>query len=133
MQKSQIRQGRDYGMREKSRPGVPLQHVRIIEHVRGNKWKVKWIEPNPGLVDYVQSPQLVCAWNDRKAFLKEEADAERLREHNERNGYEGDAPIDLALTEVFENVGEQVSFYRGQCTDVPYLWTKDPPGTEGSF
>jgi hypothetical protein len=113
MQKSQIKKGAEYAMREKPRLGTPFQHVRILEHIRGNKWKAEWIEPNPGLVHYAESGQLVCPWKDRKAFLKEEADALRLREHNEGHGYERESPVDLAIVEIFENVGEQVSFYRG--------------------
>ncbi len=37
-------------LREK--PSAPLRHVRVTEHVRGNKWKAEWIEPKAGLTDY---------------------------------------------------------------------------------
>ena len=72
MLKSEIHSGTDYALREKREIGVPFQRVRIIEHVRKNKWKAKWIEPNPGLVDYVESGQLIVPWKERKAFLREE-------------------------------------------------------------
>jgi len=49
-----------------------LERVRVIEHVRRNKWKVQWIDPNPGLVDYVETKQLMVQWKDRKAFLQED-------------------------------------------------------------
>lgn len=49
MIKSEIKPGKEYGFREKRGPGVPLQRVKVIEHVRGNKWKVERAEPNPGL------------------------------------------------------------------------------------
>src|SRR5213593_4471587 len=55
MLKSQIKVRHEYAFREKRRPGEPIQRVRIVEHVRGNKWKAEWIEPNPGLADYVES------------------------------------------------------------------------------
>ena len=44
----------------KELPGVPFQRVRVIEHVRRNKWKVEWIDPDPGLVDYVESGRTAC-------------------------------------------------------------------------
>jgi hypothetical protein len=119
MQKSQIRKGTEYAMREKPKPGSPFQHLRIIEHIRGNKWKAEWIEPNPGLVHYVESGQLVCAWKDRKSFLKEEADAIRLRVYNEQHGYEPGSPIEKAVDQVFESVGEQVQCYKGVLSGPP--------------
>jgi hypothetical protein len=45
--------------------------------------------------------------------LKDEANAERLREHNERLGYEEGSPVAEAVQQVFESVGEQVQFWRG--------------------
>ena len=53
-------------------PGEAFQRVRIVEHVRGTKWKAEWIDPNPGLVHYVESSALIVRWKDQKAFLKEE-------------------------------------------------------------
>jgi hypothetical protein len=114
MQKSQIIKGKEYAMRERSKPGVPFQHVRIIEYVRGNKWKTEWIEPNPGLVHYVESGQLVCLWKERKAFLLEEGNRQRILKRNEEQGYAENSPIAHALYQVFESVGESgVSFYKG--------------------
>ena len=54
MLKSEIKPRTEYAMREKRTPGTPSQRVRIIEHVRGNKWKPEWIDPNPGLIHYVE-------------------------------------------------------------------------------
>jgi len=82
--------------------------------------KVQWIEPNAGLVDYVESGQLVVPWKDHKAFLKEEANAERLRDHNERQGYDHEEPpVVTALYQVFESVADGVDFYRGSITCSP--------------
>ena len=114
MLKSEIKVGKEYALREKRVPGTPFQRVRVIDHVRGTKWKVEWIEPNPGIVHYAESSWLITRWKDRKAFLKEEADAELLREHSERQGYRGEnSPVALALGEVFESTGDGVSFWRG--------------------
>jgi hypothetical protein len=111
--KADIRPGLEYAFREKRATGVPFQRVRILEHLRGNKWKAEWIDPNPGLVHYVESAQLIVAWKEHKAFLREEGDASRLMEHNTRSGYQCDSALDNALSEVFESVGGGVSFYRG--------------------
>ena len=79
MQKSEIKPRTDYALREKRIPGAPLQRVRVLEHIRGNKWKAEWIEPHPGLIDYVESGQLVALWREHKAFSKEEAEAQRAQ------------------------------------------------------
>jgi hypothetical protein len=69
MLKAEIKPGGEYAVREKRTPGVPFQRVRILEHVRGNKWKAQWIDPNPGLVDYIESGQLIVPWKEHKDFL----------------------------------------------------------------
>jgi hypothetical protein len=72
------------------------------------------IDPNPGLVHFVESGHLLAPWKEHKAFLKEEADEGRLREQNERSGYKRDSPLDKALHEVFETVGDKdVGYWRG--------------------
>lgn len=114
MWKSHIKLGVEYALREKRGPAVPLQRVRIVEHIRGNRWKAEWIDPNPGLVHFVESGHLLSPWKEHKAFLKEETDERRLREHNDRAGYKRDSPLDNALHEVFESVGDKdVSYWRG--------------------
>jgi hypothetical protein len=119
MLKSQIKTRTEYALRERRTPGTPLQRVRIIEHIRGNKWKAEWIDPNPGLIHYVESSQLIVPWKEHKAFLKDEGNAERLREHNERQGFKGDCPIASASLQVFESVGEQVQFSHGSLSGLP--------------
>src|SRR4029453_1296223 len=101
MLKSEIKPGVEYAMREKRGASVPLQRVRIIQHIRGNKWKAEWIEPNPGLVHYVESGQPVVPWKEHKAFLREEADEARLQAHNLRVGYEKESPVTRALEQVY--------------------------------
>src|SRR5215813_447788 len=114
MDKAHIKIGEEYGLREARQPGAPLQRVRILEHVRGTKWKAEWIDPNPGLKDYVESKHLVVRWKERKAFLQDEESERRLQQENARLGYESDdAPVPSAVQQVFESVGDDVSFYRG--------------------
>ena len=87
MWKAQIKPGADYALREKRGSGGAVQRVRVLEHIRGNRWKAEWIDPNPGLVHFVESGHLIAAWSDLEAFLKEESAAERLKAHNEQQGY----------------------------------------------
>jgi hypothetical protein len=120
MLKSEIKPGTDYAVREKRFRGFPFQRVRIVEHVRGNKWKAKWIDPNAGLVDYIESGQLIVPWREQKAFLKEEASEDRLREHNARHGYsDKNSPVITALEQVFESVGDGTSFRDGSLVGSP--------------
>ena len=106
MQKSEIKVGEEYLLREARRPDAELQRIRIMQHMRGKKWKAEWIEPNPGLVDYVESHNLLVRWKDRKAFLQDEERERRLRQHNEQTGYLKESPITRAVEEVFESMEE---------------------------
>jgi hypothetical protein len=56
---------------------------------------------------------LIIRWKDHKGFLRQETNAKRLREHNERHGYKNDSPLVRALEEVFERVGDHVRFNGG--------------------
>jgi hypothetical protein len=114
MQKSNIEAGKEYMLKEDKRPDAPIQHIKIIEHIRGKKWKAEWIDPNPGLIDYVESQQLIVRWKDRKAFLRDEEKSRQLRKNNEEAGYREDSPIANVLSQVFESLGENdFHFYRG--------------------
>lgn len=113
MLKAQIKPGTEYAFREHHSERTPFHRVRVLQHTRGTKWRAEWIEPSAGLVDYVDSGQLVVPWKEHKAFLKEEANAESIRQHNQRLGYDENSPIARALYQVFESIGDDVSFYRG--------------------
>ena len=120
MQKSEIRAGQEYTLREARSHDAPLRRVRILQHVRGKKWKAQWIDPNPGLVEYVESQDLLCFWKERKAVLLDEQRDRQLRDANRQHGYEGDSPLDNAVTEVFEAASEPgLSFYRGVLSSSP--------------
>ena len=118
MLKAQIRPGSEYALREKR--DAPLQRVRVLGHIRGSKWRAEWIDPNPGLVHFVESGHLLVPWKEHKAFLKEEADETRLEEQNAREGYERDSPVTRALEQVYESVGDDgVNFYNGTLSGTP--------------
>ena len=119
MQKADIKRRKEYAFREKRPPGTPLQRVRVLEHVRGNKWKAEWIDPNPGLIDYVQSSQLIVPWKEQRAFLRDEEREARLREHNVRQGFKRESTMARALEEVFESSGESFQFLHGTLSCEP--------------
>src|SRR5690348_5699607 len=120
MVKEEIKPGLEYGYRDKPLQGSQLERVRVIAHIRGNKWKVEWIEPNPGLVHYAESGQLICVWKDRRAVLDEEERHQRLKKRNEDQGYSENSPLTGALYHVFESLGEKdVSFYKGAVLCTP--------------
>ena len=120
MQKSEIKVGEEYALRETLHPNAPLQRVKILQHVRGKEWKAEWIEPNPGRTDYIESQQLVARWVGRKAFLRDEEQARQLHEDNERRGFLEVSPLENVLTQVFESVGEQgLRFNRGILSGSP--------------
>lgn len=107
MLKQEIRFCGEYGFRDKPLKRSDLEHVKVLEHIRGSKWKVEWIDPNPGLVHYAESVQLVCLWKDRRVFLDEEERRRVLKRRNEEQGYSDDSTIAGALYDVFESLGEQ--------------------------
>ena len=78
MNQEEIIPGEEYGLREPPRPGIDLQHVRVVERVRPGRWRVEWIDPNPGLVDFVKSSNLIIPWKDRNRFLRDERDLEAI-------------------------------------------------------
>lgn len=104
--------GKEYAFREVRGCKSPLQHIKVIEHLRHNKWKAKWIEPNPGLIDYVESAQIIVPWRERKAFLWDEENAAGLIERNKADGFQPKSPTTEAVQQVFESVGDEVDFYR---------------------
>src|SRR5438034_1089242 len=113
MQKADIKVGGEYALRDSRTPGTPLQHVRIVEHIRRNKWRAEWSEPDPGLKDYVESQHLVVPWKQRKAFLRDEESEQRLREHNARLGGTDDSPVAMAVGEVLASTGDHLMVLEG--------------------
>lgn len=107
MQLSDIRIGQEYGYRDAPRQRGPLQQVKVIERVR-SKWKVEWIEPNPGLQDYVKSVNLVVRWKERRAFLRDEDSWERLEDVCDREWPGHEHPLSEAVDLVLGSTGENI-------------------------
>lgn len=106
MDKNNIKTGKHYAIREHA--GDELQHVKILELVRSGKWRAEWVEPNPGLVDYLRSRDVVVEWSDRRAFLRDERSAQALAASIERSEFPGDQhPLDLAVSLVLDASGER--------------------------
>jgi excisionase family DNA binding protein len=83
--KSQIEVGRKYALREKVSAGQPLLQVQVLEIGRGTQIKVRRLsEPHEGLEEQVRTRQLVVAWGERQAFLKDEELARIFDEARQR-------------------------------------------------
>lgn len=67
-----IEGGHEYAQREPDRFGEPVSRVRAVERVRAGKWQVESLHPNPGLVDYDPSRNLIVPWQQLKAFRRDE-------------------------------------------------------------
>jgi hypothetical protein len=107
MQKSQIEIGKEFALRESRTPNTPLQRVKILQHIRGKKWKAEWIDPNPGLIEFVESQNLLVRWKDHKALLRDEERERQLQQDQESQGYKASSPLDNVLSQVFDAAGEQ--------------------------
>ncbi len=119
MQRADIIVGEEYGLRENRQLDAPLQRVRIVQHVRGQKWRAEWVEPNPGLLDYVDGRTLLVRWRDSDAFLADERAELRLRKDNDANAYDEESPVAGALCAVFEATGDRAWFNRGDLSGPP--------------
>lgn len=89
-----------------------FQQVKVLEQVRG-KWKVEWIDPNPGLVDYVKSKTIICPWSERKAFEKDEQNASTMKEKVSRSWPGEKHPLNVATEEVITATGDQLILMKG--------------------
>jgi hypothetical protein len=107
MQAFQIEVGSEYGFRENPLRQAALQRVKVVDHIR-RKWKVQWISPNDGLVDYVRSAQLVVPWQDRTTFLADESNWDRLKEACHQSWPGNSHPVSEAVDLIFDSTGEVV-------------------------
>jgi hypothetical protein len=85
----------------------------LLKHIRGRKWRAKWIKPNPDLIDYVSTEQIIVPWKEQAAFLKEERDRESMWAHNSELGFSASSPIAEAVHSVIDSVGDDVRFREG--------------------
>jgi hypothetical protein len=112
MVKEEVKAGAEYAFREKRVVNDRLQRIRLIEPMRGG-WKAEWIEPNPGLVGYAASKQIVAQWEDHEDYLRDEASLAHLREYNRSSGHTSESPAYIAVEMLFESVGEGITLYKG--------------------
>lgn len=114
MNKADIHPGKEYAVREPVGAGGDFQHVRVIEPVRRSHWRVEWIDPNPGLVDFLKSANFIVPWGERRAFLRDEQRAEALALATARTFPGDDSPIGRAVESVLECTGElNLHLYKG--------------------
>ncbi len=119
MNRSSIEVGREYAIREPKSATAELERVRVLEHVRADKWRVEWIDPNSGLVDFVRSKAILCRWGERRAVLRDE---ERLLEVGKvaAAAWPGSGqPLDDAVTCVLEATGESLWLHKGVLSGSP--------------
>lgn len=117
MQKGDIEPGQVYAVREVG--GAEFQQVRVIEHVRRDKWRVEWLSPNAGLIDFVKSSTIVCHWDERRAVLRDERRAAELRREAERSWPGDEHPLVEAAGVVLAATGEMVDVFHGELQGPP--------------
>lgn len=105
MQGVDIHPGQEYGFRDVPKHRDELQRIRVLEKVR-SKWRVEWIEPNPGLQEYVRSVQIVVPWGKRRAFLKDEENWNRLVEACAHTWPGNGHPLSEAIDLILDATGE---------------------------
>jgi len=105
MLSGEIQIGHDYGYRDVPKRPDDLQRVKVLEKVRA-KWKVEWVDPHPGLQDYVKSAQLVVPWGKRREFLKDEENWVRLVEVCSHSWPGHDHPLSEAVDLILSSTGE---------------------------
>jgi len=79
----------------------------------GTSGQAKWVDPNPGLIDYVTTAQIIVPWREKNDFLKDEINLEAMYDHNSARGYKFDSPVTLAIEQIFESAGDGVGVSRG--------------------
>ena len=86
--------GEEYGLRIKVAMGQPLVHVRALERRDRNKQvKVQHLdEPDAGMEEWLPFRHFVVAWKERKHFLPEEAQLERVKQRS-NEAFDGSPPM----------------------------------------
>jgi hypothetical protein len=112
MNQDEIIPGKEYALREPPRPGTEMEHVRVVERVRAGRWRVEWIDPNPGLTDFVKSSNLIVPWKDHKRFLRDERDLEAITRTSQDSWPGPDHPLDQAVATVFTATGERFDLHK---------------------
>jgi hypothetical protein len=81
MNSNELKVGEYYAYRE--RREAEVVKVKLVENIdRPRKVKVRFESgPYPGLVDYVETRQLLSRWSEREPVLRDEALTQRLKEY----------------------------------------------------
>lgn len=120
MDQREIEVGRLYALREPARPGVEMQKVKVLERVRSGRWKVEWVDPNPGLVDYVRSANIICRWADRRPVIRDEENYQRLRSVSDALWPGDEHPLSHAVDQVLFSTGEpSIGLVHGLLIEAP--------------
>ena len=106
MDKKSIEIGGEYASRDPPKQGVEFQRVKVLELVR-TKWRVRWIEPNKGLEDFVKSANLIVPWKQCQPYLRDERRREALARQCDRTWRGHNDPTCSAVTTVFDTTGER--------------------------
>lgn len=106
MERKDIRSGEEYAVRISGQTQEPFQRVRVLSHVREDRWRVEWVEPDAGMTGHLRSVQIIVPWKAHKAFLRDEECAERL--YKARAAISPSSPLDDAVSEVFGATGEKL-------------------------
>jgi hypothetical protein len=109
VQRDEIRVGAEYAFRNMPRRREKFERVRVLGAARG-KWRVEWIEPNPGLTDYVPSAKLIVPWQEQGKFLRDEKHQEALVAHSSRSWPGSEHPLERAVDDVLTSTGESFMF-----------------------
>lgn len=106
MQGSGLEVGRLYAYRENPRRKSEMLKVKLLAKVgRGGKVKIRFEDgPHPGLEEYIRTANLIVAWGDRKAVLRDEERSRRIEEHS--RGSSADHAIVEAVSSILESSGE---------------------------
>ena len=72
------------------------------------RWRVEYLDPNPGLVDFVTSANLIVAWTQRTGLARDEQRHETLVGCSEQRWDGPDSPLTEAVNEVLEATGEDL-------------------------
>jgi hypothetical protein len=107
--------GRSYAYREKRGPDTPMLKVKLLDKVgRRGKIKVRFEDgPHPGLEEYIETRQVVCAWGQRQAVIRDEQRAARLAEYTAKMY---DKALCEAASAVLESTGESGAYVGGAVT-----------------
>jgi len=97
--------------REKG-PDTPLQAAQDSFSMWRAENGKPMIDPNPGLVEYVETQNLVVLWKERKTFFRDEEKARELKLITNDTGTVKTPACECAIRG-FESLGESgLSFYR---------------------